>query len=175
MALREPGGFRLERLASPLGELALVVDDAGRLRTLGWSDLEARWRGDLARRHGSDVHLRQGPALSEAAQALSGCFAGALNALETLAVAPGGTPFQEAVWRALRSIPPGSTLSYAQLAARIGRPTSVRAVGHANGANPISLVIPCHRLLGAGGALTGYGGGLERKRWLLAHEGCVVG
>ena len=81
-----------------------------------------------------------------------------------------GTPFQQAVWRALRRIPTGETLSYAELARRIGRPGAVRAVGRANGANPASIVVPCHRVIGSDGTLTGYGGGIERKRWLLAHE-----
>jgi len=81
-----------------------------------------------------------------------------------------GTPFQRAVWRALREIPRGATESYSKLAQRIGRPTAVRAVGLANGSNPIGIVVPCHRVIGANGSLTGYGGGMERKRWLLEHE-----
>ena len=84
---------------------------------------------------------------------------------------PGGTPFQQTVWSALREIPVGTTRTYAQLAASIGRPSAPRAVGLANGQNPVSIVIPCHRLIGSSGALTGYAGGLERKRWLLRHEG----
>ena len=82
-----------------------------------------------------------------------------------------GTPFQQAVWAMLCAIPAGETWTYAQLAGRIGRPTAVRAVGHANGANPVALVVPCHRVIGSNGALTGYGGSLPRKRWLLEHEG----
>jgi methylated-DNA-[protein]-cysteine S-methyltransferase len=96
---------------------------------------------------------------------------GKLDAIDTIPVDTGGTDFQRTVWQALRGIPAGTTLSYGALAAKIGCPRSVRAVGHANGANPISVVIPCHRLIGADGTLTGYGGGLGRKRWLLAHEG----
>jgi methylated-DNA-[protein]-cysteine S-methyltransferase len=88
-------------------------------------------------------------------------------------VETGGTDFQKLVWRALRAVPAGSTLSYAGLAARIGRPAAVRATGAANGANPISIVVPCHRLVGSNGALVKYGGGLARKRWLLAHEGAA--
>ena len=82
-----------------------------------------------------------------------------------------GTPFQKTVWRALREIPCGQAISYSELARRIGRPAAVRAVGLANGLNPISVIVPCHRVIGANGTLTGYGGGLERKRWLLSHEG----
>jgi methylated-DNA-[protein]-cysteine S-methyltransferase len=175
VALRAAPTYRLERVPSPIGEVVLVMDDEGRLRTLGWSDLEERWRGDLQRRHGAGVILRPGPTRSAAAEALARYFAGDLQALAALPVEPGGTEFQRAVWQALRDIPPGTTFTYAQLAGRIGRPSAVRAVGHANGANPISLVIPCHRLVGADGSLTGFGGGLARKAWLLAHEGCPVG
>ncbi len=175
MALRETPTYRLERIPSPIGEVVLVVDDEDRLRTLGWSDLEDRWRGDLRRRHGAGIALRSGPARSAASEALARYFAGDLLALNPLAVEPGGTAFQRTVWRALRGIPPGTHRTYAQLAAQIDRPAAVRALGHANGANPISLVIPCHRLVGADGSLTGYGGGLARKAWLLAHEGCPVG
>ena len=82
-----------------------------------------------------------------------------------------GTPFQRAVWAALRRIPAGETLSYGQLAAQIGKPKAVRAVGLANGSNPVGVVVPCHRVIGADGSLTGYGGGLPRKLWLLEHEG----
>lgn len=174
MALKAAPTYRLERVPSPLGELVLVMDEADRLRTLGWSDREDRWRGDLRRRHGA-VHLVPTPGPSAAAEALARYFAGDLKALEALPVEPGGTVFQRAFWQALRGIPPGTRLTYAQLAARIGHPAAVRAVGHANGANPISLVIPCHRLVGSQGSLTGFGGGLPRKAWLLAHEGCPVG
>ena len=88
-----------------------------------------------------------------------------------LELAPKGTPFQLAVWNELTKIPFGETITYAELALRIGRPAAVRAVGAANGANPIPLIIPCHRVIGSNGTLTGYGGGIERKQWLLAHEG----
>jgi len=101
----------------------------------------------------------------------SASCAGVLSALDAIPVHTSGTPFQCEVWAALRAIPAGQTLSYGALAQAIGRPAAIRAVGHANGANPLSVVVPCHRLIGASGSLTGYGGGLERKRWLLAHEG----
>ena len=94
-----------------------------------------------------------------------------LEALDGIAVDPQGTPFQQIVWKALRTIPPGKTESYGGLAARIGRPSACRAVGLANGQNPISLVIPCHRVIGTNGKLTGYGGGIHRKQWLLEFEG----
>ena len=100
-------------------------------------------------------------------------FDGDLHALDEAPCDPGGTPFQARVWQALRTIPVGRTWSYGQLACHLGDPKAVRAVGFANGANPIAIVIPCHRVIGADGSLVGYGGGLERKRRLLAHEGAL--
>lgn len=98
-------------------------------------------------------------------------FAGDIPALERIEVADMvGTPFQRRVWAALRDIPAGQTISYGQLAAAIGQPTAVRAVGSANGANPVPVVVPCHRVIRTGGAMGGYGGGLDRKQWLLEHE-----
>jgi len=102
-------------------------------------------------------------------------FAGDVHAIDALPVAPTGTAFQRAVWAALRRIPVGTTVSYGELARTLGAPSAVRAVGAANGANPIWLVVPCHRVIGADGSLTGYGGGLPRKRWLLDHEQRAVG
>jgi methylated-DNA-[protein]-cysteine S-methyltransferase len=109
-----------------------------------------------------------------AVSALRAYFAGDLRALDTLAIDPMGTPFQLRVWTALRSVPAGHTASYADIAKAIGAPSSTRAVGAANGANPIAIVVPCHRIIGASGSLVGYGGGLERKRWLLEHEGVLL-
>ncbi|MGL4287365.1 MAG: methylated-DNA--[protein]-cysteine S-methyltransferase, partial [Phreatobacter sp.] len=94
-------------------------------------------------------------------------------AIDAIAITTSTTDFQAAVWSALRRIPAGKTMSYGALAAQLGRPNAARAVGHANGSNPISIVVPCHRLIGANAALTGYGGGIERKRWLLTHEGAL--
>jgi methylated-DNA-[protein]-cysteine S-methyltransferase len=108
---------------------------------------------------------------SNASRALEAYFDGNLNALTDLPTATNGTEFQRTVWTALRRIPPGQTISYRTLAEEIHRPTATRAVGLANGSNPISIIVPCHRVIGSNNALTGYGGGLERKRWLLAHEG----
>ena len=102
-------------------------------------------------------------------------FAGDVRALDALPVDPGGTPFQARVWMALREIAPGETWSYEALAQRVGSPAAMRAVGAANGANPIPLVLPCHRVIGKNGKLVGYGGGMERKVWLLRHEGHDVG
>jgi methylated-DNA-[protein]-cysteine S-methyltransferase len=97
-------------------------------------------------------------------------FDGELGALDGLAVRTGGTAFQRSVWAELRRIPVATTISYGQLAGRIGRPSASRAVGMANGANPVAIVVPCHRVIGANAKLTGYGGGLHRKAWLIAHE-----
>lgn len=106
-----------------------------------------------------------------AVTALREYFAGDFHALDALRVNTGGTMFQARVWQELRAIPAGTTISYRELARRIGRPAAVRAVGAANGANPVPIVIPCHRVIGANGRLVGYGGGMPRKDWLLRHEG----
>ena len=119
----------------------------------------------------ADSRPDDGP-FREARKQLDAYFAGELRefTLELAPFAPNATLFRQKVWRALRDIPYGQTTSYGELAARIGLPQAARAVGLANGRNPISIVIPCHRVIGKGGALVGYGGGLERKQWLLAHE-----
>ncbi|RMF65534.1 MAG: methylated-DNA--[protein]-cysteine S-methyltransferase [Bacteroidetes bacterium] len=112
------------------------------------------------------------PLHTRLAAELNAYFAGRLRAF-TVPVTTRGTPFQQAVWAALRSVPYGQTCSYGALARQLGRPAAVRAVARANGANPVALLIPCHRIIGSDGSLTGYGGGLWRKRWLLRHEGAV--
>lgn len=161
----------LDRLASPLGPL-LAVTDKGDLCALDFADYESRMLRLLKRRYpGAD--LVEEPCAPSISDGLAAYWDGDLTAVETLALAPCGTYFQETVWDALRAIPPGRTMSYGALAARLGKPTASRAVGHANGLNPISIVIPCHRLVGASGSLTGYAGGLERKEWLLRHEGAL--
>ena len=106
--------------------------------------------------------------------ALTAYFKGDLDRLNTIKWRVAGTPFQQKVWAALPKIPAGTTMSYGALAAKLNAPNAMRAVGHANGSNPISVVVPCHRLIGANGALVKYGGGIERKRWLLEHEGVVL-
>ena len=126
-------------------------------------------RASLARRHGTGRLAGRGDPLG-AVDSLEAYFAGDLAALDALAAEGDGTPFQRAVWTALREIPPASTASYGEIAARLGKPGASRAVGRANGQNPVAIVVPCHRVIGANGTLTGYGGGLPRKRWLLAHE-----
>lgn len=162
----------LNRLETPIGELLIVSDHDGNLRAIDWTDYEARMHRLLRLHYGNDgFRLEPARQPSQLTNAIGGYFAGEITAIDTLPVRTAGTSFQRDVWRALRDIPCGMTLSYAQLAERIGRPSAVRAVGLANGSNPIGIVVPCHRVIGADGSLTGYGGGIARKRWLLAHEG----
>jgi methylated-DNA-[protein]-cysteine S-methyltransferase len=148
-------------ISSPIGDL-LAWGEGYALCGLDFADADRAFRPDTLAR-------RDDQAFTELGEQLGAYFAGELRRFE-LELAPGGTTFQRRVWEALQSLPYGTTASYGELAAEIGSPRAVRAVGAANGRNPISIVIPCHRLLGADGSLTGYGGGLERKRWLLDHE-----
>jgi len=165
-----PDTLTLERLESPIGEALVVTDEAGRLRAFNWRDYEVRMRAWIARRY-PKARLVEDRGPEPVRAGLLAYFKGDAKALDELPWRASGTVFQLKVWETLCTIPVGETLSYASLAERIGRPSAVRAVGLANGANPISLVVPCHRVIGADGSLTGYGGGLPRKRWLLAHEG----
>jgi methylated-DNA-[protein]-cysteine S-methyltransferase len=168
----QPETLTLDRLATPVGEVLLVTDGDGAVRALDFADHEPRMRRLLARHHG-DARLQDGRAPAAVRGAVEAYFAGDLGALTALTVKTGGTPFQRAVWAALTQIPAGTTETYGQLAARIGAPRAVRAVGLANGANPVGVIVPCHRVVGSNGRLTGYAGGLERKRWLLTHEAGV--
>lgn len=170
--MSEPLRFRFDRLASPIGSILLAVDDQDRLRVLDFDDFEERAERLLRRQYGSCDRV-SGPAPAKIRRALEAYFEGDIGAIDRIEVATGGTPFQRKVWAALRDIPAGTTESYGALAARIGAPKAVRAVGLANGANPVGIVVPCHRVIGANGTLTGYGGGIERKRWLLTHEGAA--
>lgn len=162
----------IDRLATPIGELIVVVDADGKLRAVDWTDYESRMKGLLDRFSGK-ARYKLVPARDPGGvtSAMRRYFKGDIAVLHNLAVTTSGTPFQTNVWRALRKIKDGTTVSYAELAARIGKPKAVRATGLANGQNPISIVVPCHRVIGSNGSLTGYGGGLNRKQWLLAHEG----
>jgi methylated-DNA-[protein]-cysteine S-methyltransferase len=161
----------VDRIDTPIGEMLIVADHDGNLRAADWADHEARMQRFLRLHYGEKgFQLESTRNPNGLADAISGYFAGELDAIDKLPVQTGGTSFQREVWRALREIDCGTTVSYAKLAQRIGRPTAVRAVGLANGSNPIGIVVPCHRVIGSGGSLTGYGGGIERKRWLLEHE-----
>ena len=164
--------FTISRYSAPVSELFVVTDADGALRALDFTDFEERMKKLLARHYGS-VELSDGPVPAAVGAALDAYFAGDLGALDDLPVATGGSDFQRSVWTALRRIPPGTTTGYGALAAMLGKPGAARAVGLANGANPIGIVVPCHRVIGASGALTGYAGGVARKQWLLEHEGAL--
>jgi methylated-DNA-[protein]-cysteine S-methyltransferase len=170
----EPETFSLDRLPTPIGVALLVSDGDGVLRALDWEDYESRMKELLRLQYGGAIVLMDARAPKKLRSALTAYFKGDLDRLKQIEWRVAGTPFQQKVWKALPGIPAGTTMSYGALAAKIGLPKAIRAVGHANGSNPISVVVPCHRLIGAGGSLIKYGGGLERKRWLLKHEGVEV-
>jgi methylated-DNA-[protein]-cysteine S-methyltransferase len=161
----------MDRLDTPIGTMMIAADDEGNLRAALFTEDE-----EVIRRQLSLLYGKKGFTLESAhnphglSEAIGRYFAGDLAVIDALPVETGGTPFQREVWQALRAIPCGTTTSYGRLAEHIGRPAAVRAVGLANGANPVAVVVPCHRVIGANGSLTGYGGGIERKRWLLDHE-----
>ena len=154
-------------LETPIGQVRLVVRDE-QLVLLDFADNEARIHKLLEKRFSS--HTLEPAALPEFSSAVEAYFAGELSLIHTLPVDSGGTAFQQGVWSALTQIPIGATWSYLELARFIGNPAAVRAVGMTNGLNPISLALPCHRVIGANGSLIGYAGGLQRKKWLLEHE-----
>ena len=157
---------------TPAGPFWLAAKD-GALVAAGFADSAPRLRARLGARFGS-LEEREAADPAGAVTALLRFLAGETAALFAVPVDLGGTPFQRDVWAALREIPAGSTITYAELARRVGRPRAVRAVGSANGANPVSVVVPCHRVVGKDG-LRGYAGGVARKEWLLAHEGATPG
>jgi len=173
MTAQSPETFGLDRLETPIGTALLVTDSDGVLRALDWEDYEVRMK-ELLRLQVGAVALKAAPAPKDLRAALSGYFKGDLDRLTTIRWRVAGTPFQQRVWHALPKIPAGTTMSYGALAAKLKAPRAMRAVGHANGSNPIGVVVPCHRLIGANGSLVKYGGGLERKRWLLQHEGVEI-
>mgnify|MGYP001183725966 CR=1 FL=1 len=160
------------RMQCPLGSLEIVASTAG-LCMVEFAAHAERYLRIIATRYG-EVEIADGEDPHGAVPALTDYFAGDLRAIDRLPADAPGTPFQRAVWTELRRIPAGSTISYQQLAGRLGRPTATRAVGAANGQNPVGIVVPCHRVIGANGTLTGYSGGIDRKRWLLAHEGVIT-
>jgi methylated-DNA-[protein]-cysteine S-methyltransferase len=164
--------LRLERLDTPTGRMLIVTDASDETWAVDWEDHQSRMKTLLRRYRGGEIgRMVAAPRASTAKRALAAYFDGDLVAIDAVPAGKFGTAFQRAAWRALRDIPAGRPITYGALAARIGNPKAVRAVGLANGRNPISIGVPCHRLIGADGSLTGYGGGIERKRWLLDHEG----
>jgi methylated-DNA-[protein]-cysteine S-methyltransferase len=164
--------FHLSRVPSPLDDILLVTDDQGRVRALDFSDHEARLHR-LLREHYGAYELIDSAAPPAIAAALDRYFAGDLTALDWVETATNGTPLQRRVWSALRRIPVGRTMTYGELARALGDddPRAPIEIGAANGANPVNLIVPCHRVIGSNGDLKGYGGGVHRKRWLLLHEG----
>ena len=155
------------RFASPIGELVITASDSG---------LTGVWfpgSGPGAAARPDDGRGPANAVLAGACEQLAQYFARSRRTFD-IPLDPPGTPFQRRVWDALRAIPYGTTLSYGELARRLGDLRATRAVGAANGRNPIPIIVPCHRVVGANGALTGFGGGLDRKRWLLEHEGALM-
>lgn len=149
----------LDRIETPVGTLRVLVTPEGKLQKLGWFEENELPDGVERVTDPCGVSSR-----------LLEYFSGNIEIIDALDVDGRGTPFQRRVWQALREVPPGTTATYGEIAVRVGRPRAVRAVGGANHVNPIGIVVPCHRIIGKDGSLTGYAGGLDRKRWLLAHE-----
>ncbi len=158
-----------DRIETPIGTMVLMAREAT-LLLLEFDDATERVAREMTQRFGAlDVQPADDPfGLSSRVRAY---FAGELTAIEGIETDGGGTEFQRRVWAELKRIPCGVTISYGELARRLGDKNAMRAVGLANGRNPISIVVPCHRVIGADGSMTGYGGGLDRKVWLLGHEG----
>ncbi len=158
-----------DQIESPVGTLFLIVAGAS-LCALDFAGYAARMHKLLHAHYGA-VTLKQVDDPHGFSSRIRAYLGGELQSLAAIPVSAAGTPFQQQVWAALRTIPPGSVTTYGTLAAQIGRPTASRAVGMTNSLNPIAIVVPCHRVVGANATLTGYAGGLERKQWLLQHEG----
>lgn len=170
MPAKQSDQLTLDRLETPIGTARLVTDADGYLRSFDWVDYVDR-QLKLLRRYNGEVSLTPGAAPAATRQAVIAYFDGDLQALGTIPWRSPGSDFQLECWNALCAIPAGETMSYGSQAAKIGRPNAMRAVGLANNSNPVALIIPCHRVIGANGSLTGYACGLWRKRWLLRHEG----
>lgn len=163
--------FLLDRIPTPIGTIIIAADGEEKLRVCLFAEDEQIVRRYL-RLQCDDHPFTLEPAKNPhgISAVIASYFDGELGAIDRISVETAGTLFQRKVWLALRDIPCGATTSYGAFAKRIGHPAAVRAVGTANGANPIAVVLPCHRVIGANGSLTGYGGGMERKSWLLDHE-----
>jgi methylated-DNA-[protein]-cysteine S-methyltransferase len=169
------GEIRLEELPTPIGTIQLVTTASGAISYIDWEKRRDRLHRFMLHRYGMVVVPRGASGEPTRARSrLAAYFDGDLKALDCVPVDAAGTTFQTAVWSELRRIPAGETISYRDLAVRIGKPSATRAVALANGANPIPIVVPCHRVIGSRGTLTGFGGGLERKLWLLTHERALL-
>lgn len=169
--MSDPLHFLIDRVPTPIGEMIIAADAEGNLRVSLFAADEEVIRHYLRLQcNGHTFKLDSAKNPHGLGESIARYFDGELDAIDRILVETGGTAFQRKVWEALRMIPCGTTTSYGALAKHIGHPAAVRAVGTANGANPVAVVLPCHRVIGANGSLTGYGGGMERKRWLLNHE-----
>ena len=164
----QPVNLRIDRISSPIGQI-LLVTDGEHVRALDFADYEDRMDRLLRLHYGAAV-CKPETARPVFRNLIEAYFEGDLEAITKIPVETNGTAFQRQVWKALRDIPAGKTESYGALAARIGNPGASRAVGLANGSNPVAIIVPCDRVIGSSGKLTGYGGGIDRKRWLLNHE-----
>ena len=166
--------FLLNRVETPVGQMLIALDEQDRLRLLDWDSHVERMERLMDRYYGPGrIALKESAAPNPVRAKLDAYVAGDIAAIDDIPTETTGTGFQRRVWAALREIPAGQTWSYGRLAQHVGEPGAARAVGLANGSNPIGIVVPCHRVIGANGTLTGYGGGIERKRWLLRHEGAA--
>ena len=167
--------IKLVEVKSPLGGIDVAFQE-DRVVGLEFADHRERLEKFMRQRFGNvtlEMATRLSPAMRQVRDRVFAYFKGDIEALEKIEVDLGGTPFQKQVWQQLRRIRPGTTASYGELARKVQRPQASRAVGAANGANPIALIVPCHRVIGSDGSLTGYAGGVDRKRWLLQHEGAA--
>jgi methylated-DNA-[protein]-cysteine S-methyltransferase len=170
MPSAQPETLTVERYRSPIDGLWLAVDGEGVLRLLHFDRPEEDFLLTLRRSYPKAALVR-GRVPPSVREPLDAYFAGEIGALDRIPVLALGSDFQKSVWDNLRRIPVGQTMSYGAMARKLGKPDASRAVGLANGSNPIAVVVPCHRVIGADGSLTGFGGGLPRKKWLLEHEG----
>jgi len=164
-----------DKMSTPLGELWVICDEQFRLRAVEWDEHSARMSLLLDLHYKKNGYCRvdsKNP--GGLCQKLDEYFSGNLAIIDALPTETAGTPFQREVWKALREIPCGQVMHYGQLATFLGRAGAARAVGTANGSNPISIVVPCHRVIGSNGTMTGYAGGVARKEWLLRHEGYLL-
>jgi len=167
--------LQVERIPTPIGPMLLVTDSDGNARAVDWEDHEDRLQGLLRGYYRShEILLSSADRATDARAHVEAYFAGDLHAIDAIPVTMPGSAFQRQVWDALRRIPVGTTMSYGDLATQLGHPDGMRAVGSANGSNPIGVIVPCHRVIGADGSMTGYGSGIPRKKWLLEHEGVLL-
>lgn len=164
--------LNIDRIETPIGAMVLLAQDDV-LLLLEFEEESDRIDRELRKRF-KTFQLESSPNPFGLSAKVSEYFAGNHHAIDNVATEGGGTAFENSVWQELKRIQPGHTVSYGELAKRIGNPNAMRAVGLANGKNPIAIVVPCHRVVGADGTLTGYGGGLHRKEWLLKHEGALL-